>query len=265
MIEVNPSTSIAGSSPFTIDMGLILICHEGRIDVGLDMQSYHLRANDVMIMLPGQIVEQQIASPDFRGTLMIYSTSFFSNINFPVNFPLVIYDIQSPLLHLNDEYYSIIDKYRQTIESLCDADIRLSLKNESFKYICMSLMFAFKEQIHLYTDHDYDQNKVVSKRFLRILAANFKDHRELQFYADELHLSKKYFSVLIKNETGKTASDWIDEFIVLEAKKLLATTDKTIQDVSNAMNFSNQSFFGKFFKRMTGMSPKGYRKSLQEI
>lgn len=262
MIRVDKFSAMASSVPFTIDMGLLLICFQGEVEVGVDMQVCHLHRNDMIVVLPGQIIDQRTSSEDFKGLMMLYSTSFFTNLNFPVNFPLVMYDISKPLLSFSEEQFCLIRSYCTSVEEICDASIRPVLKNDVFKYLCMSLMYAFKDEIERFSAQEADMNRVVSKKFLRVLAANFREHRDLQFYADELHLSKKYFSVLIKNETGRTASEWIEEFIILEATKLLATTDYTIQEVSIAMNFANQSFFGKFFKRMTGMSPKAYRKSL---
>ncbi len=68
-------------------------------------------------------------------------------------------------------------------------------------------------------------------------------------------------STIIKQTSGKTAGDWIDDYILLEAKALLKSTNMTIQQISDELNFPSQSFFGKYFKRLTGVSPKEYRKS----
>ncbi|WP_368077566.1 helix-turn-helix domain-containing protein [Parabacteroides goldsteinii] len=63
----------------------------------------------------------------------------------------------------------------------------------------------------------------------------------------------------MKNYSGKSAAEWIDEYIVLEAMALLKSTDMTVQEISDELNFPSQSFFGKFFKRVSGVSPKAYR------
>jgi AraC-like DNA-binding protein len=74
-----------------------------------------------------------------------------------------------------------------------------------------------------------------------------------------LSLTPKYLSQIIKASTGKSANEWIDEYVMLEAKALLKSTTMTIQQISDELNFPSQSFFGKYFKRCEGVSPKEYR------
>ena len=86
--------------------------------------------------------------------------------------------------------------------------------------------------------------------------------RRLNFYADKLCLTPKYMSTIIRQTSGKTAGNWIDDYVLLEAKALLKSTNMTIQQISDELNFPSQSFFGKYFKRLTGVSPKEYKKTL---
>lgn len=87
----------------------------------------------------------------------------------------------------------------------------------------------------------------------------YRKERKVLYYADKLHLSASYLSTVIKRVSGKTAAEWIDDYVILEAKALLKSTKLTIQQISDELNFSSQSFFGKYFKRITGLSPKEYR------
>jgi AraC-like DNA-binding protein len=80
-------------------------------------------------------------------------------------------------------------------------------------------------------------------------------------YADQLYLTPKYFSKVIKDNSGASASEWIDNYVILEAKALLKSTNMTILQISDELNFPSQSFFGKYFKRVVGVSPKEYRES----
>ncbi|MDR2805936.1 MAG: helix-turn-helix domain-containing protein [Dysgonamonadaceae bacterium] len=82
-----------------------------------------------------------------------------------------------------------------------------------------------------------------------------------EVYASKLCLTPKYFSKIIKDNSGISASEWIDNYIILEAKALLKSTNITILQISDELNFPSQSFFGKYFKRVTGMSPKSYREN----
>ena len=86
----------------------------------------------------------------------------------------------------------------------------------------------------------------------------------MNFYADKLFVTPKHLSAVLKEISGRTAGEWIDHRVILEAKMLLRTTGMNIQEISLALNFSNQSFFGKYFKHLTGISPRDYRSKLSE-
>lgn len=86
--------------------------------------------------------------------------------------------------------------------------------------------------------------------------------RQIKFYADKLCLDPKYASQLIKQASGRMAGDWIQDRVILEAKLLLLDGNHNVQQVADALNFTSQSFFGKYFKNATGMSPKAYKESM---
>lgn len=96
-------------------------------------------------------------------------------------------------------------------------------------------------------------------RFMRLLEDNYKKEHSIKFYSNRMNLSPKYLSLMIKMVSGKLATEWIDEYVILEAKNLIKYSSMSIQEISYSLNFPNQSFFGKYFKRHTGLSPKAYR------
>ncbi|MBS7253715.1 helix-turn-helix domain-containing protein [Flavobacterium branchiicola] len=102
------------------------------------------------------------------------------------------------------------------------------------------------------------QNPLFEK-FKELLVKNFIKHRSPSYYANSLNVTRKYLSEVIKNNSGKTTREWIEEIVILEAKILLQNKSLTINQISNTLHFSNQSVFGKFFKNCTGFSPLEYR------
>ena len=103
------------------------------------------------------------------------------------------------------------------------------------------------------------QNPIFEK-FKEVLFRDFLHHRSVQYYADSLNVTRKYLSEVIKKNSGKTASNWIDDIVILEAKVLLQNKDLTISQISELLNFDNQSVFGRFFKNHEGISPLEFRK-----
>jgi AraC-like DNA-binding protein len=98
-------------------------------------------------------------------------------------------------------------------------------------------------------------------KFIALLTQYHTQERSVTFYAEKLCITPKYFSTLIKKQTGKSAAQWIDDYVILEAKNLLKFSGMSIQEIAYHLNFSTQSFFGKYFKHQTGLSPSEYRSS----
>jgi AraC-like DNA-binding protein len=96
-------------------------------------------------------------------------------------------------------------------------------------------------------------------QFLQLAEQHFKQERQVGFYAKKLCLTPKYLSHIIKSATGKSANDWIDAYVLLEAKALLKSSKLSIQQIADELHFADQSIFGKYFKRLAGLSPKEYR------
>ena len=99
------------------------------------------------------------------------------------------------------------------------------------------------------------------KSFMREVSANYKIDRSVTFYANKLCLTPKHLSGVVKEVSGKTAGEWIDNFVILEARALLKSSEMSVQEIAEYLHFANQSFFGKYFKHYVGMSPKEYRRS----
>lgn len=118
-----------------------------------------------------------------------------------------------------------------------------------------------------YYFHQLAENKVLSNdealmnNFLKEVRQGYKTERKVIYYAERLCISAGYLSTIIKRVSGKSAAGWIDDFVALEAKALLKSSRLTIQQISDELNFPSQSFFGKYFKRVTGLSPKEYREN----
>ena len=105
----------------------------------------------------------------------------------------------------------------------------------------------------------YNRNQEIVKELVRIIVQYYKTERNVSFYAEKLHLSPQHLSTTVKKVTGKTVTDILSSFIIRDAQAKLRSTDMTVQEIAYSLNFSDNSFFGKYFKRYTGMSPKQYR------
>ena len=105
------------------------------------------------------------------------------------------------------------------------------------------------------------RSRVIYEKFLKLVTEYHTQYRNVGFYADKLSLTPKYLSKLVKNESGRSAPEWIDAYVILEAKNLLKHSNIAIKEIVYKLNFPNQSVFYKFFKMRTGMTPSEYRNS----
>jgi YesN/AraC family two-component response regulator len=104
----------------------------------------------------------------------------------------------------------------------------------------------------------------IFEKFIVYVEQYCSEQRSVKFYADKLFITTQHLSKTVKDASGKSVKDWISEFVLMEAKLLLKSTHLTIQEVSNKMNFPDQSFFGKYFKKYMGLSPKKYVKLMTD-
>ena len=105
------------------------------------------------------------------------------------------------------------------------------------------------------------RSKMIFEQFIKLVSEYHTQQRMVGFYADKLCLTPKYLSKLIRNATGRSAPEWIDAYVILEAKNMLKYSNATIKEIVFRLNFPNQSVFYKFFKARTGMTPTEYRNS----
>ncbi len=106
------------------------------------------------------------------------------------------------------------------------------------------------------------RSQLLASDFKKLVNVHFTAERSVKFYATKLCVTPNHLTVTVKEATGKTAGEWIDETVILEAKVLLQNTALTIAEISDSLHFADQSTFGKFFKNLTGLSPVAYKQAL---
>ena len=133
-------------------------------------------------------------------------------------------------------------------------------KLEVARYLTLAFSYGASVDFHnLEENSKKTHNEQVVDKFLHLVQTNYKEQRNLDFYAAKLCITPKHLSKVIKATGGKPPNDLIEDHVVLEAKALLKSTNMTIQQITDELNFPSQSFFGKYFKRVVGMSPREYK------
>ena len=247
--------------PFKVDVTTAMICTRGEIRGYFNMIPHTIKAPCLNIVLADQILQYEYISDDFEGFFIVLSKRFSDSlfVNVQERLPLALSVRETPTIPLSSECLEMMKTYYgmfHKIVSQKDNPNRLDI----VKHLTLAFFYHTGSQMHKLPEKDKkSKNEALLERFLDFVQKYYKEERSVGFYADRLCLTPKYLSTLIRQTSSKTAAEWIDQHVVLEAKALLKSTNMTIQQISDQLNFPSQSFFGKYFKRMVGMSPRGYR------
>ena len=258
-VSVFEVTNVPGrNKPFVTPHYIISVCHSGSIDVEYDINRTEYRPHDLAIIYPQHTLIAHKVSPDYRATLIAVSAEMYAKMgrfNFSSN--RFVYE-QLPHFHLTDSQYDDMVSFIDTIRRITCLDIK------SREDIVVSAVYILSQIVDFFHDATVGtvgaSNKSLSNRLYNAIIENCKQHREVQFYARLFHLSPKYFSQVIQQQTGHTASYWIQRFVILSAKQMLTyEPDASIQAIADHFGFPDQASFCRYFKRSTGMSPKQFR------
>ena len=249
--------------PFRVDVTTVIFCLKGTTKGSMGMIPFTTQAPCFIIILADQILQYEEISDDFFGLCLVMSKRFSDSLFASVQerLPLLMSAKNQPFIPLSDEgletmltYYGMFQK----IVGQKENPHRL----EIVKHLTLAFFYHTGTQIHKQVQEEKkSKQELLLDSFMEVVQKHYKEQRGVDFYADKLCLTPKYLSTVIRQTSGKTAGEWIDEYVMLEAKALLKSTKMTIQQISDELNFPSQSFFGKYFKRLEGVSPKVYKES----
>ncbi len=254
-----PIISSAFEIPFKVDVAIGIICIKGITRGKINLKPYTTVSPGFITILPGQILEYEYFSEDFSGLFIIMSKRFTDSLNIQDRLPLFLSASENPFVSLDEEELNAMVAFYSMLQRAVkrkDNPYRMEIVQ------CLIKAFFYSSN-HRNTvkDETKTKNEILVEKFLGFVQAYYKEQRGMEFYADKMCLTPKYLSKIIKENSGMSASEWIDNYVVLEAKALLKSTNMTIQQISDELNFPSQSFFGKYFKRHVGVSPKEYKNS----
>ena len=246
-------------SHFRTEATNILLLSVGSVKGRVNMQPMEVTAPAMVFIFPEHTLEFSEASADAQGKVLEFSYSFYERLGLRGNVTLRQSFGDQVQIGMNERGMEAMMLYVDMLKSLAQA------KDNPFQMdSALNLTRAFFYGAGYYFHQTIEKRQLTRQedivvRFSELLAKHCSQHRNIEFYADAMNLSVKYISNVIKESTGKTAGKLIEEYVMIEAQSLLATTNLTISQVSDRLHFPDSSTFGKYFKRLTGMSPKEFR------
>lgn len=262
-----------GSDPIDLppvknDTMTIMLVKSGTLTFGVNMESYTIGPDNILVITPGMMVNLCNFDSDLELYMIAMSADFLHSVN--INFTAIsvpdFIEKQSPAIKLNGTESDLIMKYFDLLAINAKADVNLTIERNIASSLIASLVYQLVQFHYKHIGLESNTSGIRSSRrtyvhnFMKLIHVHYAQERSVKFYASKLCISPKYLSLLVKEFTGRSAVQWIDSLVLMEAKNMLRYSGKNIQQVAYALNFPNQSSFGKYFKHLTGQSPTEYQK-----
>lgn len=255
-----PPSSVSHGGMIIRNGIVIMLCNNDGGHIVIDNKEYTLSRNNIII-LPENHIISNIAKQfeGLRGVIAV-STDYVLNMPSPIDTNIFSYSRYISVINVSDDKFEDLMSYYRFIhkESKQESRYQTEIIRSIFYALILEIITEYEKMFSTEAAQNIRANDL-SDRFFRLLAANHKSHRTVQFYADKLNLTPKYLSTVVKRATGRPILDWIHEAILIDAKMLLRATNLTVQEISDQLNFSSPSAFVQFIKCHTGSTPNKLR------
>lgn len=255
------------STPIRLNALLMVLVLEGNAKICIDYIPYDIRPNTLITIMPTHTIQVSHTSLEFKGKVMIVSKAFMDECN-----PTKKGATMAHYMHIRKNPCALIEpeetRHLDNYFHLMREKIRLRDHLYQKEVLQNSLIGFFLEvgnilgrKMDRLTSTTLTRKEELFEQFLQLLFEHCREQHVVTFYAEKLFITPQYLSLILKELTGRSANKWIDDALIVEAKTLLKAPQATVQQVADMLHFSDQSTFGKFFKKHMGVSPMEYRKS----
>lgn len=258
----------------------LFLCKEGEVTLTIDSMEYHLCPSSIIVYFSYSTLHIISHTPNLRGTLiganleiiqpMLYNVSNFNALFVIKQVPHQVIS-QTQYLALT-QYISLLkDVTRKEHEENANLESApnkpvIEIAHKQAELLSYALML---EVLQCYTNvtannEAFSRKDEVLQKFVSMLYRKYRTEHEVGYYAEQQFLTTRYFSTIVKERSGKSPSQWIATALLVDARNLLRHTNMTIKEISDTLYFPNQSYFGKWFKNLTSLSPLEFRKGKPE-
>ena len=250
--------------PTRMNFILMALCRKGRAQYCIDTRQQTVKPGDLLFISERHIIDNYMASPDFECLCILVSTQFYHGFvqNVRNVSSLLLFTMNNPVVQLTPHEIQIYSNYYRTIREKI-SDTEHYYRTEVVKALLLAMFYDMSGvtyRVEQSSSKGQSRADVIFAEFIQQLEQNYRTERRVSWYAQQMGITPKYLSEIIKQISKRTPNEWIDSYVVLEIRVLLKNSTKSIKEITEELNFPNQSFLGKYFKEHVGMSPSEYRK-----
>lgn len=254
----------------------MFLCKEGEVRLSIDGSEYHMRPQNIIVYFSYSSLHIISHTPNLKGTLIGANLEIIQPMLYNVtNFNALFIIKQVPMQVISQMQHQSLCQYITLLKSVTrklqeDNSQPMPQTNQPINEIAAKqaelLSYALMlEVLQCYANvasegELFSRRDEVLQKFVTQLYRNYRSQHEVAYYAEQQYLTTRYFSTIIKERSGKSPSQWIATALLVDARNLLKNTNMTIKEISDKLCFPNQSYFGKWFKNLTNISPLEFRR-----
>lgn len=267
IIDNSNVTDTLNTSPIKSEWFVALLCIEGESTIYINNEMYSIHKNDILLCHPQTIFEHKITNLDFKYCGFCLSPEYVKQISLisSNSWNAILFIENNPIIALDEKESSLFLQYYNLIRSKFETESQHHLK-QLIDMLLQAFIYEFHDSMEKRIKIDppqYNSADNLFISFLDILVHSYPKQRSVLYYAEKLFVTPKYLSAICKEISGETASDLITRYVKKDIENLLKQPNKTIKEIANELDFANLSFFGKYVKRIFGVSPKEYRENIK--
>lgn len=239
------------------------LVQEGWINIIYNGKHLSLGPNDLYIYSPGMSVTIVSATKNYKGLCLLVDEGMTlenDTVRDMIRLAyLPVVRLHEPKIALSQTAAALIHHRLEDILHYLDSDNPRKTTILEHLYAVFLLELQNELEQSSVTGKEGKTKEDVFISFLSLLSESFAEHHDIPFYAGELNITTTYLSRVVRQMSGRTVIDYVNRLLLMEASFLLRTTNLSIREISDRLNFSEQAAFSKFFTRLQGESPKKYR------
>lgn len=253
------------SDPRRMNFILIGLCTRGSVSYRMDMQELTVTPGDIIVASERHIIDNYQASPDLEGLCMMVSIPFYKEIIHNVSdaSALFLFSRTHPVIALSERDQEVFHKYFYVIRTKIGEEEN-HFRHDLVRTLMLAMFYDLSNVVYRFsqtTGQRQTRADRIFTQFIHLVEENCRHERRVSWYAQQLCITPKYLSEMVKQASKRTPNEWIDNYVILEMRVMLKNSGKHIKQIAEELHFPNQSFLGKYFKEHVGMSPSAYRKS----
>lgn len=248
--------------PARIAGGIFMICRSGTARMTVNMRDFDIREATGIDLLPDSIVMLQAASDDFTVEYFVYSRGMFEEATFRIDHTFINFLAENIVYQHTPKTLQNMNLWmEQQAAMYADREhmFRETITRNRLQNVFLDIYDHVKREKKIGEGDAPNRQEDLFRKYIALVHDNFRTQHNVAFYAECMCITTRYLSAIVRNISGSSPKEIIDRIIMLELKVLLRSTNMSIQEVSGALHFPDQSYMGRYFRKHAGVSPSEYR------